>query len=94
MALIQTDVAERTFCELWVASGLKKAAAGELIEYAERAGLELNGQTNQAKLISLGRWLGLSATGLIKGDGCIYRITPAKKRDGYTQWQISLEANK
>jgi hypothetical protein len=87
----QRDAAERAFCQAWVDSGQLKATAGDLLEYAEKAGLEISGQTGQAKLISLGRWLGSWAGGPIKGEGATYRITPAKKRDGYTQWQISVE---
>jgi hypothetical protein len=82
------------FCQAWFESGQRKATAGELLEYAEKAGLDITGQTTQAKLISLGRWLGSSVEDRIKGEGVIYRIAPAKKRDGYSRWEISLEPNK
>ena len=90
----QRDAAERAFCEAWIASGQRKATAGDLLEHAEKAGLPITGQTTRARQISLGRWLGSWGGDPIKGEGAIYRITPAKKRDGYTQWEISLEPNK
>ncbi|HEY6401203.1 MAG TPA: hypothetical protein VI479_07325 [Blastocatellia bacterium] len=87
----QIEAAERAFCRAWWDSGLRKASVGELLEYAENAGLPITGKTVRARQISLGRWLGSSVNSPIAGDGYVYRIEPAKKRDGYTQWEISVE---
>jgi hypothetical protein len=87
----QRDAAERAFCAFWVAAGTEKATAGDLLEYAECAGLPITRGTRQGKLVSLGRWLGISVGSPIQSDDCTYWIEPAKKRDGYKLWEIRVE---
>lgn len=86
----QRDAAERAFCEAWVASGARKTTAGDLLEYAECAGLPITGETRQGRLVSLGRWLGISVGSPIQSDDCTYWIEPAKRRDGYKLWEIRV----
>src|SRR5262245_52180294 len=85
----QRDAAERAFCEAWIASGPRKASAGELLDLAERAGLPITGETAHARQTSLGRWLSASSEGPIEADTIAYQIEKAGTLDGYRLWKIT-----